>query len=589
MQHIQSILEDRIRAAIAATLASDAIAMLPGELPGTLPGVRPSTHPRFGDYQANVAMGLAKQLKRKPREVAQQIVDHLDVAGLCEKVEIAGPGFINLHLTQQCLSDQAGAMAADQRLGVARADRPETVVVDYSAPNVAKELHVGHIRSTCIGDAIVRVLEYLGHRVIRQNHLGDWGTQFGMLVELLTDQGWEAGGKQHIADLDELYRQAQRRFEADATFAERGRQRVVALQAGDKPTLKIWKHLIDESMLHFNAVYRRLGVLLVDGDVCGESFYNPMLADVVADLEAKGLATLSDGAMCVFPPGFVNREGEPAAMIVRKSDGGYLYATTDVAAVRYRVETLKATRLIYVTDSRQAQHHAMVFKAAELAGWLPDTVRAEHVPFGTILGKDSRPFKTREGGTVKLADLLDEAEQRAAAIITEKNPDLSADQRQVVARAVGIGAIKYGDLSGDRVKDYVFDWDRMLAFDGNTAPYLQNAYVRIQSIFRKGEIDAGVLSDVAITVADPAERALVLKLLQLPETVAAVADALEPHRLCNYLYEVASLYHQFYERCPVLKADSPALRDSRLRLSDLTARALAQGLHLLGIETLERM
>lgn len=556
------------------------------EAAGADPLVRPAANPQHGDYQANAAMGLAKKLGRQPREVAQEMVAKLAADDWAQKVDIAGPGFINVRLKGPFIAQQTEAMAADERLGVEPAAEAQTVVVDYSCPNVAKEMHVGHLRSTVIGDAIVRVLEFLGHRVIRQNHLGDWGTQFGMLIEHLVEQGW-GGKEQRIGDLNALYRQAQQRYESDEAFAERARRRVVALQKGEAEERAIWQKLIDESMRHFQAIYERLGVRLTPQDVRGESFYNAMLPEVVEDLLKRGLAEISEGAVCVFLPQFKDAEGKPSPMIIRKRDGGYLYATTDLAAVRYRVGQLKAQRLIHVTDARQTRHYQMMFATARLAGWLPPEVSAEHVAFGTILGKDGKPFKTREGGVVKLADLLDEAEQRAAAILREKNPELSEQERREVARAVGIGALKYGDLASDRIKDYVFDWDRMLAFEGNTAPYLQNAYVRIQSIFRKGNLER--IEPGRIAVSEPAERGLALKLLQFPAVVRAVGQALEPHRLCTYLIEVAASLHQFYEQCPVLAAGEQATRLSRLRLCDLTARVLRQGLGLLGIAAPQRM
>ncbi len=590
MADVQQWLEQRVAAAIQSAVAGQAGA---SGIETVDPAVRPSGNAKFGDYQVNAAMALARLLGAKPRDVAERIVERLGPLlaedDAAERLEVAGPGFINIHLKAPFLGRYANAMAADDRLGIVPADDAKTVVVDYSCPNVAKEMGVWHIRSTCIGDALVRVLEACGHTVIRQNHIGDWGTQFGMLLEHLIDESWQDGQAHHIADLNAMYQRAKRRFDEDENFARRARARVVALQSGEELSTKIWHALIAESVNHFRPVYQRLGVRLTDDDIRGESFYNPMLPQVVAELQSKSLARESDGAICAFPPGFTNRDGEPLAMIVRKRDGGYLYATTDLAAVRYRIETLKADRIVYVTDARQSQHYAMLFTVARQAGWLPDHVVAEHVPFGTILGKDHRPFKTRAGEFVKLVDVLDEAEQRAAAIIEQKNPELPGDEKQLVAHAIGIGAVKYADLANDRVRDYVFDWDRMLAFDGNTAPYLINAYVRIRSIFRKGEVDLCSLDGATILVTEPAERALVLKLLQLPAIVAGVAASLEPHRLCNYLYELAALYHQFYEQCPVLKAPDTATRDSRLRLSDLAARVLSRGLDLLGIAVVERM
>ncbi len=556
----------------------------------TDPNLSPATNPRFGDYQANLAMGLAKKLSMNPRQAAQIIIENLEVSDLCEKVEIAGPGFINLHLTQSFLNDQITAQAEDERLGVPLASPPETVIVDYSSPNVAKEMHVGHLRSTIIGDAVARLLDFQGHRVIRQNHVGDWGTQFGMLIEHMLDAAGDNDVSSYsVRDLDERYQQAKRKFDSDPGFAERARRRVVALQGGDEASLDLWRRLVGESYRHFGEIYERLGVLLTESDVRGESSYNEVLAKVVEDLSKASALHESQGAQVVFPEGFRDREGEPQAMIVRKSDGGYLYATTDLAAARYRAGELHADRIIYVTDARQAQHFAMVFQTLRQVGWVRPEVQLEHLPFGAILGPNRAPFKTREGGTVKLIDLLDEALRRAEAIIQEKDPDLPADQRREIARAVGIGALKYADLSNDRIKDYIFDWDRMLSFEGNTAPYLQNAYVRIRSIFRKGEVDPSSLAGSAITAREQPERRLALLLLQFAQVIDQVARTLEPHRLCNYLYDLASAYHKFYETCPVLREGDPALRASRLRLSDLTSRALRQGLNLLGIQTVERM
>ena len=551
-----------------------------------------ASRPEFGDYQANVAMSLGKQLGRKPRDVADAIRGGLEIDDLCEKVAIAGPGFINLTLKTDVLARLVEAFGADERLGVGSAERPATVVVDYSSPNVAQEMHVGHLRSTVIGDCICRVLDFAGHRVIRQNHLGDWGTQFGMLIEglVLNQSEEEAARTAHsFADLETFYRDAKSRFDADPAFAERSRGRVVKLQAGDEITRKLWDRLVRASAVRFQRMYERLGVQLTGEDVRGESFYNSMLSHVVADLEEGGLVEESQGAKVVFPEGFVDRDRNPLPLIVRKSDGGFLYATTDLAAARYRIKELKADRIIYVTDARQSQHFQMIFATLRKAGWAGPDLQLDHVAFGTILGKDGKPFKTRSGDTVRLADLLDEAEQRAGAALEQKNPDLPAEARHIIAHAIGIGSLKYGDLCSDRIKDYVFDWDRMLALEGNTAPYLQNACVRIRSIFRKGGIDPSACAGAALVIAQPAERAVALEILQLPAVIAAVADTLEPHRLCTFLYELASLFHQFYEQCPVLAAPDTATRDSRLLLCDLCARTLGQGLALLGIETVERM
>ncbi|MBW3536600.1 MAG: arginine--tRNA ligase [Actinobacteria bacterium] len=548
------------------------------------PVVRRSQREQFGDFQINGAMAIAKEVGRPPREVAQTIVDHLSLGDAVEKVEVAGPGFVNVTLRPSWLGAAVEAAASDARLGVAVVGAPETVVVDYSSPNVAKEMHVGHLRSTVIGDALVRVLGYLGHQVVRQNHLGDWGTQFGMLIEHLVDQGLDGGG---IADLNALYQEASQRFKDDESFAERARKRVVALQGGDPSTLARWDALVAESQRHFEMGYARLGVTLEPGDVRGESFYNSLLDETVAELESLGLLRMDEGALCAFPPGFTGRDGTPLPLIVRKSDGGYGYAATDLAAIRYRVRELRATRIAYVVDARQGHHFAMLFAVAQQAGWL-EGVRAEHVAFGTILGPDGRPFRTREGDTVKLADLLSEAVERAAAVVADKSPELSDAEQAAVARAVGIGGVKYFDLFNDRVKDYVFDWDRMLAKEGNTAPYLQYAHARIRSMLRRAEAE-GCVPAGPVVVEHPAERALVLALLGFNDAVHTTAQHLEPHRLCTYVFEVASEFTAFYESCPVLRAESDALRSSRLLVAALTARVLATGLDLLGIETPERM
>ncbi|AKV00731.1 Arginyl-tRNA synthetase [Labilithrix luteola] len=549
------------------------------------PALRRGAH---ADLQADVALGLAKKLQKKPREVADAIVAVLDVKGIVDKVEVAGPGFINLSLSNEWLSAQLAEAAADPRLSVPTTSSPETVVVDYSGPNVAKEMHVGHIRSTVIGDTLVRTLEFLGHTVIRQNHLGDWGTPFGMLIEHLIDLGQDKSETVTVKDLDAFYKEARTKFDADPAFADRARKRVVSLQAGDADTLVLWKRLVDESKRYFGEVYEKLGVTLTEKDFCAESHYNPLLAGVVTELEGKGLVTESDGALCAFPAGFKTKEGEPLPLIVRKQDGGYGYATTDLTAIRERIQTRKATRILYVVGTPQQQHLQMVFAVARDAGWLVPPARAEHVNFGSILGPDKKMFKTRAGGTVKLIDLLDEATSRASAIIKEKDSDLDDATRDVVARQVGIGAIKYADLSSDRVKDYVFDWSRMLAFDGNTAPYVQYAHARSQNIFRKEGIDSA-MKGAAIVVREPAEHALAMELLNFGATARSVADTLQPHRMCTYLYGVASAFTTFYEKCPVLKAEDEATKTSRLALASLAGRVLARGLDLLGIEAPQRM
>jgi arginyl-tRNA synthetase len=572
------LLEERVAAAIPAALGDD--------FAGSDPVVRRSANPSFGDYQANAAMALGKRVGRPPREVAEAIIEHLSVDDLCDKVEVAGPGFINLTLRSDALEEMAEALLDDRRMGVMTVGDGSTVVIDYSSPNVAREMHVGHLRTTAIGDSLARTLEFLGHTVIRQNHFGDWGTQFGMLIEHLVDEGWTPEGDHQIADLNALYQAANERFKSDEGFSERARKRVVSLQSGDEGTLRLWRALVEESARHFEQVYARLGVTLRGEDIRGESFYNNRLSAIAAELEERGLARIDDGALCAFPNGFTNREGEPLPVIVRKADGGFGYAATDLAAVRFRSETLGADEIVYVVDARQSQHFAMVFAVAREAGWIPPDVRVEHVSFGMVLGTDGKPFRTRSGDNVKLIDLLDEAEQRAAAVVAQKNPDLSDEERAEVARIIGIGAIKYSDLANDRVKDYVFDWDRMLAFEGNTAPYLQYAHARIRSIFRRAE---GTAHGSSIVLGEPAERDLALQLLSLPSVIIAAAEHLQPHRLCTYLYETASAFTTFYEKCPVLRAETDELRSSRLALCELTARTLALGLSLLGIEAPDRM
>lgn len=553
----------------------------------TDPVVRPSDH---ADAQVNGALPVAKALGRNPREVAQEVLEAGALDGVCSAAEIAGPGFINLTFDPAFLAQQLVEAAGDDLLGVRPATPPQTVVVDYSAPNVAKEMHVGHLRSTVIGDSLTRVAGFLGHRVIRENHVGDWGTPFGMLIEHLLDLGEdEAASELSVGDLDAFYKGAREKFDADDTFKERARQRVVMLQQGDDETLRLWRLLVAESTRYFDAVYERLGVLLTREDLMGESAYNDLLPEVVQRLDQAGLLVESDGAEVVFPAGFTNRDGEPLPLIIRKGDGGYNYATSDLACVIDRVERLGADVLLYVVGSPQAQHLQMVFAVAEQAGWLSEPRRAEHVAFGSVLGSDRKMLKSRAGDTVKLAALLDEAVERAAAAVAEKNPSLDAEQRAGVARMVGIGAVKYADLSTDRIKDYVFDWDRMLSFDGNTAPYLQYAHARICSIFRRSGIERPSVRGVAPVLAEPAERALGLRLLQLDSAVWDAAERLSPHRLCTYLYDLASDFTTFYEQCPVLKAADDETRASRLALCDLTARVLAQGLELLGIEAPEQM
>lgn len=554
---------------------------------GADPSLRVSQH---ADYQANAAMALGKKVKKAPREVAQAIVAKLSLGDTCDKIEIAGPGFINLTLSNGFLTREAQSAAGDSGLGLVPAAHPETVVVDYSAPNVAKEMHVGHLRSTIIGDCLVRVLGAVGHKVIRQNHVGDWGTPFGMLIEHLIDVGEEGAARElELGDLNAFYQEARKKFEADPAFADRARKRVVELQRGDETTLALWRTLFDLSARYFETVYERLGVLLTREDIAGESFYDPLLAPVLEELTAKGLAKESEGALCVFPQGFTGRDGEPLPLIARKQDGGYGYATTDLAAIRYRLQTLGATRLLYVVGAPQAVHLTMIFQAAREAGWLVPPARAEHVAFGSVLGADKKMLKTRQGASIKLTSLIDEAIERAGEKVLEKSKDLPPEERAEIARMVGIGAIKYADLSSDRIKDYVFDWDRMLAFEGNTAPYVMYACARSRSIFRKAGAAEGDIAPGEVVIAAPEEHALAMALLRFGAIVLQVAETFQPHHLCGYLYETASLFMTFYDRCPVLRAGSDAERRSRLGLCAWTARVLGRGLGLLGIDAPARM
>ncbi len=532
----------------------------------------------FGDYQANGAMAAAKTLKQNPRAIAEQVIEAAVVDDLVARLEVAGPGFINIHLKPEFLARALAEPAISPVLPVQR------VVVDYSAPNLAKEMHVGHLRSTIIGDAIARILEALGQEVIRQNHVGDWGTQFGMLIAYLEESGEDS---EELADLETFYRASKQRFDSDSEFAERARQRVVALQAGDSATREVWQRFIQISLSHCQSTYDRLGVTLTMQDVMAESAYNDDLPGVVADLKTAGLLTTSDGAECVFLDEFTGKDGKPLPVIVQKSDGGYLYATTDLAAVRHRARQLMADRSLYLTDARQALHFRQIFAVAEKAGFTGNGISLEHQPFGNMLGRDGKPFKTRDGGVVKLNDLLDEAVTRAAALVAKKNPELAESEQAEIARAVGIGAVKYADLSKNRTSDYIFDWDQMLSFEGNTAPYLQYAYSRIQSIFRRGGVDVSELT-AEITLAEEEEQALALLLLRLQEVLEQVAREGFPHYLCAWLYDLATAFMRFYEACPILNSEEP-VRGSRLALCRFAAERLELGLSLLGIQTIQRM
>jgi arginyl-tRNA synthetase len=548
-----------------------------------------STRPEFGAYQFNGAMALGKVLGQKPRDIAQLIVDAVELDEIADKLEIAGPGFINVHIKPQWLTQELALAAQSPRLNIEQ-ETQQTVVVDYSAPNLAKEMHVGHLRSSIIGDAVVKALEFMGHKVIRQNHMGDWGTQFGMLLAHLSDK-LESNqvAETALSDLEDFYRAAKVRFDNEEGFADRARDYVVKLQGGDSHCLQLWQNFIDVSVAHSEEVYQKLKVSLSRQDIMGESAYNADLANVLSELQAKGVAVESEGAQVVFIQELANKEGQPAVYIVQKTGGGYLYATTDLAAIRHRSGTLHADRTLIFTDARQALHFKQTEIVARKAGFMLPQQSYQHCPFGMMLGSDGKPFKTRTGGTVKLVDLLDEALERAEKLVAERVSELSNTEKKEVAAKVGIGAVKYADLSKNRTTDYMFSWDSMLSFEGNTAPYLQYAYTRVQSIFRKAGVNTSELV-AAIFLEDEQEKALALKILQYVETINQVTTDATPHVLCSYLYELASLFMTFYEACPILKDGVPAeLRDSRLMLAGLTGRTLKSGLELLGIETMEKM
>ena len=611
--------------------------------------LQPTKNAEHGDFQINGVMGAAKKAKQNPRELAQKVAEALADNAVIESAEVAGPGFINLRLRPEFLAQNIHAALNDARFGVAKTDKPQTVVIDYSSPNLAKEMHVGHLRSSIIGDSISRVLEFMGNTVIRQNHVGDWGTQFGMLVAYLVEQQKDNAAFE-LADLEQFYRAAKVRFDEDPAFADTAREYVVKLQGGDETVLALWKQFVDISLSHAQAVYDTLGLKLRPEDVAGESKYNDGLQPVVDDLVQKGLAVEDDGAKVVFLDEFKNKEGEPAAFIVQKQGGGFLYASTDLACLRYRIGRLKADRLLYVVDHRQALHFEQLFTTSRKAGYLPEDAKAEFIGFGTMMGKDGKPFKTRSGDTVKLVDLLDEAINRAEQVVKEKNPkwqltteledglkkissltnsdnlknklkynlenkkleitlendvvyhlpidkidkivrgaeeytDTALSDAEKIARVVGIGAVKYADLSKNRTSDYVFDWDAMLSFEGNTAPYLQYAYTRVQSVFRKaGEWDA----TAPTVLTEPLEKQLAAELLKFEDVLQSVADTAYPHYLAAYLYQIATLFSRFYEACPILKSEG-ATRNSRLQLAKLTGDTLKQGLELLGIDVLDVM
>lgn len=576
--NIQSILSDKIKQAMILAGADQSCDAL----------IRQSGKPQFGDYQANGIMAAAKKLGLNPREFAQKVLDNAQLSDIAEKLEIAGPGFINIFLNPTWLTTEISAALSHKNLGI-QATNKQTVVIDYSSPNVAKEMHVGHLRSTIIGDAVARTLEFLGHNVIRANHVGDWGTQFGMLIAYLEKMQHEHASKMELQDLEAFYREAKKHYDEDEIFAEKARNYVVKLQSGDEYCRTMWKRLVDITMQQNQHNYNRLNVTLTEKDVMGESLYNPMLPSIVEDLKKQGLAVENDGALVVYLDEFKNKDGDPMGVIVQKKDGGFLYTTTDIAAAKYRYETLKANRALVFSDTRQSQHMQQAWLITRKAGYVPDSFSLEHKNFGMMLGKDGKPFKTRTGGTIKLADLLDEAIERATVLINEKNTNLSNDEKEAVIEAVGIGAVKYADLSKNRTTDYVFDWDNMLSFEGNTAPYMQYAYTRIRSIFNKTDINSTALLAASLTIKDDKERTLAIKLLQFEEAVQTVGKEGTPHVLCAYLYELAGIFSSFYEHCPILNAEDESIKLSRLKLALLTEKTLKQGLTLLGIKTVEKM
>lgn len=576
--NIQSILSDKIKQAMILAGADQSYDAL----------VRQSGKPQFGDYQANGIMAAAKKLGLNPREFAQKVLDNLQLSDIAEKLEIAGPGFINIFLNPTWLTTEISAALSHKNLGI-QATNKQTVVIDYSSPNVAKEMHVGHLRSTIIGDAVARTLEFLGHNVIRANHVGDWGTQFGMLIAYLEKMQNEHASEMELQDLEAFYREAKKHYDEDEIFAEKARNYVVKLQGGDEYCRAMWKRLVDITMQQNQHNYDRLNVTLTEKDVMGESLYNPMLPSIVEDLKKQGLAVENDGALVVYLDEFKNKDGDPMGVIVQKKDGGFLYTTTDIAAAKYRYETLKANRALVFSDTRQSQHMQQAWLITRKAGYVPDSFSLEHKNFGMMLGKDGKPFKTRTGGTVKLADLLNEAIERATVLINEKNTNLSNDEKQAVIEAIGIGSVKYADLSKNRTTDYVFDWDNMLSFESNTAPYMQYAYTRIRSIFNKTDINSTALLAVPLTIKDDKERTLAIKLLQFEEAVQTVGKEGTPHVLCAYLYELAGIFSSFYEHCPILNAEDESIKLSRLKLALLTEKTLKQGLTLLGIKTVEKM
>ena len=596
METVVEILEERISTAMAVATSQKNCAAI----------VRPASNPEFGDYQANGIMPLAQRLKTSPRRLAEQVLKKLDVSDICSQPEIAGPGFINLRLKADFIADRLIKINADSqsRLGVEKVHQPKTVVVDFSGPNIAKQMHVGHLRSTIIGDCICRMLEFLGHNVIRQNHIGDWGTQFGTLCALFAEKLLSMSGgieemklvssEEILGELEAFYREAKEKFDSDEQFANTARHAIAGLHSGKGIWRTHWESIVKYSKRHYEEIYRQLSVALKDKDIRGESSYQNDLPNIVKDLKEAGLAEKSEGAFCVFPPGFKNKEGQPLPLIVQKSDGAYLYATTDLAAIRYRVDQLKAEKIIYVTDARQKLHFEMLFAVAKMAKWVSDDIELSHVMFGSVLGENNQPLKTRSGENVKLKDLLAEAVERAKAVVEEKNPDLPSKKKDEIAEAVGIGAVKYADYSNNRTSDYIFSFDKMLAMDGNTAPYMQYAYARIKSIERKAQsrgvnVRAELAGVEAPELTEPAELDLGRQLIRYAEAIEAATADYRPNYLTAYLYELAQKFSVFYTNCPVLDA-GPDKRPARLLLCDLSAKTIRHGLsELLGIEVVEQM
>ena len=585
--NIRELLNEKVLSAMKAC-------GIPAELPAL---IAPGKKAGFGDYQANCAMGAAKAMGTNPRELAAKIVAALtpELKGIADKIEIAGPGFINIDLNTAWLGEQIANAQVDARLNIANVSTPQTVVIDYSGPNLAKEMHVGHLRSTIIGDALARLLEFQGHNVVRQNHVGDWGTQFGMLIAQLEEELEKNQSQKNsndamaLKDLEVFYQQAKKHFDDDQAFADKARSYVVRLQSGDADMLKLWQEFKAISLKHSTEIYEQLNVTLNDEDVRGESFYNNDLAPLVKELQQQNLAVESDGAQVIFLSELADKDGNPSPVIIQKQGGGFLYATTDLAALRYRVKSLHANRIMYFIDARQSLHMQQVFTIARKAKFVADNVSLEHLAFGTMMGNDGKPFKTRSGGTVKLAELLIEAVERAENLVRERNTELNDKEISEIARKVGIGSVKYSDLSKTRTNDYIFSWDSMLSFEGNTAPYMQYAFTRVQSIFRKAGVAPESLQNT-IVINTEQEKTLAIKLLQFSEVLDQVAREALPHLLCTYLYEIASLYMTFYEACPILKEGiEPEIRDSRLRLCHLVARTISQGLDLLGIEVMDKM